>query len=370
LGACSGGGISGPGFPPAGPPQQPSAIGTGHVKVALILPLSAAGTAGAAAQSLRNAGEMALAEFRGPNIQLLVKDDAGNAYAAQQAAQQAVEEGAEIILGPLFAQSVSSVGQVARPRGIPMIAFSTDSNVAGRGVYLLSFLPESDVGRIISYSVAVGKRSLAALIPDNAYGSVVEGALKQTASRRDARIVGIEHYQLDKARIQDPVRWLGPSIASADALFIPDGAEGVSAVVEALTANGGKKVQLLGTGLWDDPRIFADANLHGGLYAAPEGSGFRSFAARYRAKFNQDPVRTATLAYDAVALVAALVKTQGEQRFSEQVLTNPSGFAGTDGVFRFRADGTSERGLAVMRVTSSGGQVVSPAPRAFSGSAI
>jgi ABC-type branched-subunit amino acid transport system substrate-binding protein len=76
-------------------------------------------------------------------------------------------------------------------------------------------------------------------------------------------------------------------------------------------------------------------------------------------------VRTATLAYDAVALVAALVKTQGPQRFSEQVLTNASGFAGIDGVFRFRPEGPNERGLAVLRVAPSGGQVISPAPHSF-----
>ena len=110
-------------------------------------------------------------------------------------------------------------------------------------------------------------------------------------------------------------------------------------------------MQLLGTGLWDDPRIFSDARLHGGWYAAPDSTGFRNFSARYRTRYDQDPVRTATLAYDAVALVAALVKTQGPQRFSEQVLTNSSGFAGIDGLFRFRTDGTNERGLAVMRVT-------------------
>ena len=146
----------------------------------------------------------------------------------------------------------------------------------------------------------------------------------------------------------------------------------VPSVVQALTAAGldTKRVQLLGTGLWDDPRIFSDSTLQGGLYAAPDGTGFRNFAARYRTRYGQDPVRTATLAYDAVALVAALVKTQGPQRFSDQTLTNSSGFAGIDGLFRFRRDGTNERGLAVLRVAPGGGQVVSPPPRAFGNSGI
>jgi ABC-type branched-subunit amino acid transport system substrate-binding protein len=205
------------------------------------------------------------------------------------------------------------------------------------------------------------------MVPDNAYGSVAEGALQQNAARLGVRIVALEHYQADKARLENPARTIAQATASADALFIPDGADGVSAAVAALNGANAKKIQLLGTGLWDDPRVFADPNLQGGLYAAPDGAGFRGFAGRYRAKFGQDPVRTATLAYDAVALVAALVKTQGAaQRFSAEVLTNPSGFAGIDGVFRFRPDGTNERGLAVLRVTPTGGQVVAPAPRVLS----
>src|SRR4029077_7760476 len=192
---------------PAAPSAQPeSAIGAGRVKVGLILPLSGSGNAAVAAQSMRNAAEMALAEFNNPDLQLLVKDDAGSAPGAQQAAQQALDEGAEIILGPLFALSVGPVGQLARSRNVPVIAFSTDANVAARGVYLLSFLPESDVERIVGYAAGQGRRSFAALIPDNAYGSVAEGAFKQAVARRDGRVVALERYPADKAKMQAPVK--------------------------------------------------------------------------------------------------------------------------------------------------------------------
>src|SRR5207302_1665902 len=167
--------------------------------------------------SMKNAAELALSEFNNPNLQLLVKDDGGTAPGAQQAAQQAIGEGAEIILGPLFAHSVGAAAQIARTRGVPVIAFSIDANVAATG-------------------------------------------------------------------------------------------DAVTSIVQMLGASGldRKRVQLIGTGLWDDPKIFADASLHGAWFAAPDPAGYRNFAGRYRAKFGQDPVRTATLAYDAVSLVAAL----------------------------------------------------------------
>ncbi len=358
--------------PQSAPPAPETTLGTGQIRVALILPLSAAGNAGIAGQAMRNAAEMALAEFNSPNIQLLVKDDGGSADGARLAAEQSLNEGCEIILGPLFAQSVGIVGQVARSRNIPVIAFSTDANVASRGVYLLSFLPESDVARIVQYAASTGKRSYAALIPDNAYGTVVEAAFKQDVARRGGQLVALEHYPHDKAGMAVPIRTVAQAAVRADAIFIPDGGDAVPDVVQGLVAGGvnTKRIQLLGTGLWDDPRIFSTPALDGGWYAAPDGAGYRNFAARYAARFKQQPVRTATLAYDAVALIAALAKTQGAQRFSAEVLTNPSGFSGIDGLFRFRADGTSERGLAVLRVTPSGAQTLSPAPRSFGASGI
>jgi ABC-type branched-subunit amino acid transport system substrate-binding protein len=379
LSACSGGGMpsidifNSKSPPPAaaGDQNAQGAIGAGQIKVALLLPLSAPGNAGVAGQSMRNAGELALAEFNNPNIQLLVKDDGGSAQGAQQAAQQALDEGAEIILGPLFAHSVTQAGQIARSRGVPVIAFSTDSNVAGRGVYLLSFLPESDVDRVVEYAIAQGRKSFVALIPDNAYGSVVEAEFKQVVARKNGRVVALERYPADGGgRIADAARQIAQAASRADAIFIPDSGDGVVAAAQALAANGLnlKRLQAIGTGLWDDPRIFSEPSADGGWYPAPDSAGFRAFSTRYRAKYGQEPVRTATLAYDAVALVAALVKTQGEKRFAPETLTNASGFAGIDGVFRFRADGTNQRGLAVLKVTPSGGQVVSPAPRSFGGS--
>jgi branched-chain amino acid transport system substrate-binding protein len=374
LAACAGNGLSGSDFfsssQPAGQPQAGTEIGEGKVKVGLILPLGAAGNAGVTAQSMRNAAELALGEFNSPDVQLLVKDDGGSAPGAQQAAQQLIDEGAEIILGPLFAHSVAPVGQLARARGIPVIAFSTDSNVAAPGVYLLSFLPESDVERLIGYAAQQGKRSYAAAIPDNPYGTVVEAAFKQAVGRRNGRIVAFERYTVDRTQMDGVVKNLAQGARAADAIFIPDTADTVPHVVQTLNANGvdTRKAQLLGSGLWEDPQIFSSLVLEGAWYAGPDSTGFRNFSGRYRGRYGQDPVRTATLVYDAVALVAALAKTHGQKRFTADVLTNTSGFNGIDGLFRFRRDGLNQRGLAVMQVSPTGGQVISPAPRAFSGS--
>lgn len=378
LSGCGGSSISGlPGFgagdpkPPAGQ-QQPTAaapvgttIGAGRVRVGLILPLTAGGQGAVVANALRNAAEMALAEFQGADLTLLVKDDRGTAEEAQAAAQNALAEGAELIIGPLFAPTVQAVGQVARAANRPVIAFSTDTSVAARGVYLLSFLAENDVERIVTHAISQGKRSFAALVPDTAYGKVVEAAFQQVAGTRGARVVAIERYQQDPAKIREAVGRLGPALAQSDALLLPDGADMLQVIGQALQATGydPRKVKPLGTGVWNDPRTFGIAQLQGGWFASPDSGGFNAFAARYQQRFNTPPTRTATLAYDAVSLVAALARTQGSQRFSEAVLTNQSGFAGADGVFRFRADGPNDRGLAVLEIRNGTSVTISAAPR-------
>ena len=350
---------------PTAPQQAEIPVIPGKVRVGLILPLTAPGNAGVAGGALKNAAEMAIAEFNGSKVQLLVKDDRGTPDGAREAAQQAIAEGAEIIVGPLLAPSVQAVGQVARGSNRSMIAFSTDATVASRGVYLLSFMPESDVDRIVDFAVTRGKNSIAALIPNTAYGNVVAAAFQEAAARRNVRVPALERY--DRGTLDGAVRRIAAVGDQANALFVPESGDGMAAVGQALAGAGisSPRMQLLGTGVWDDPRVLSVKAIQGGWYAAPEKAGFNAFASRYRARFGSEPTRIASLAYDAVFLVDALYGKLGSQGFSDATLTNPEGIVGTDGLFRFRQDGTNQRGLAVLAVGAGTAQTISPAPRAF-----
>jgi ABC-type branched-subunit amino acid transport system substrate-binding protein len=199
MAGCAGGldGLVGPGSD-APPPNTPTGdvIGNGSVKVGLILPLSSA-NGQAAALSLRNAAQMAISDFSGgqSSIQLLVRDDKGTPDGARQAAQELLGEGVELIIGPLFAPSVQAVAAVARPAGKPVIAFSSDAGAAQRGVYLLSFLPQSDVQRVVTFAGSRGKRSFSALIPQTPYGNVVEAEFQQVANQGGRRVATVARYQ-------------------------------------------------------------------------------------------------------------------------------------------------------------------------------
>jgi branched-chain amino acid transport system substrate-binding protein len=369
LSACvspTGGPAEAPAKPQAAAP--PTAIGSGRVKAALILPLSAQGNLGAAGKSLKNAAELAVSEFQGSDVQLIVKDDGGTAEGARLAAEEAIADGVQVIIGPLIAPAVQAVGQIARPAGKPVIAFSTDASVAASGVYLLSFMPESDVDRIVDFAASKGKRSIAALIPETSYGTVVAGAFQEASARRGIRVAALERFKPgDRAAIDAAVKRIAALGPQADALFLPENGEGMALIAPALTSNGidNQRLQLLGTGVWDDARVLKQPALQGGWFAAPDKSGYTAFAGRYRARYGAEPSRIAPLSYDAVFLVSALVSKYGAAAFSEATLTQSDGIVGTDGLFRFRPDGTSQRGLAVLQVTNGAATTLSPAPRSF-----
>ena len=347
---------------PAAPVGQ--TYGTGAVRVGMILPLTQNGAPSALGQALSNAAQMALADGGAGDITLMVLDDRSTPDAAASAAQAEVKAGAQILLGPLFAASVRAAAGVAKSANVPVIAFSTDATTASDGVYLLSFLVETYVDRIVDFAVSKGKKNLAALAPDNDYANVALAAFKIEAARVGANVVAVERYQPGQAA--GAVAALMREAPNVDAVFVPEQAEALPSVANAI-GTAGLKTQWLGTGVWNDPKVAALPSMQGAWYSAPESSGFNAFAKRYRAKYNADPPRLATLAYDAVSLTAALAHTQNAERYKPSVLANPSGFNGADGVFRFRANGLNDRGLAVVQIGGGGVQVISPAPKSFAG---
>jgi branched-chain amino acid transport system substrate-binding protein len=348
--------------PPAGGPLVGEKLGSGPVRVGMILPLTQNGGASAIGVSMRNAAQLAIDDSGSSYITLMVEDDHSTPDGAAQAAQSELGAGAQLILGPVFANDVRSAAAAVKSAGRPMIAFSTDVTVAAPGVYLLSFLIQGYVDRILQYAVSTGKKSFGILAPQNDYGNVAAQRFQEMAGNVNAQVAVTARYST--GQIATAAGQVAAVQGQIDALFIPEQADAMAAVAAAL-GPAGVKTKFLGTGVWNDARVLKLPQMQGAWFSAPDNSGFDAFAQRYKAKFNSDPARLATLAYDAVTLAAALAHGGAPDPYNQAALTNISGFNGADGVFRFRADGTNERGLAVMEIADDGAKVISPAPRSF-----
>jgi ABC-type branched-subunit amino acid transport system substrate-binding protein len=315
---------------------------------------------------MMKAAELALFDANNKDILLMSAAENGTPADVATATQQLIDEGAEIIVGPVFAQSVSAVAPIARDRGVPVLAFSTDTTVAGNGVYLLSFLPQNEVRRVVAYAATHGYKSFAGMIPETSYGDVVGDAFKTAVSQSGAQIVDIERFSPSAGAIVEPAAAIAK--AHPDAVLIAQGGSLLRGIVPALVYDGIDRnaVRFLGTGLWDDPSIGREPQLNGGWFAAPEPDSDGAFNAKYKATFGAQPPALATLAYDAISLVDLLSTGTPYHRFTRDALIDPNGFAGVDGIFRFNADGTVERGLAVLSVEPGGTfKVIDPAPRTF-----
>jgi ABC-type branched-subunit amino acid transport system substrate-binding protein len=353
---------------PTGPAISGDVLGTGTVRVALLLPKTAPGNGASLALAMQNAASLGMTDFTNNDLTVLVKDTGGTAEGAAAAARQAISEGAELILGPVFAAEVGGVGPAARAASVPVIAFSSDPSVAAAGVYILGFLVDGQVRRVVSEAAKSGRKSIAAIMSQSAFGNLAEAALRQEAGRYGMRVVTVERFAAGGEATSAAA--IAAVASQIDCLLVPEGAGVAPAIARALRSAGVDltRIKLLGTGVWNDPAVYNDASLTGGWFPSPEVSGFSAFASHYRSTYGSEPPLTASLAYDAVVLAAGLAKTAGAQRFQLSVITNPEGFlSSVNGLFRFNAFGTNDRGLAVYEVTGSTPSLVSAAPRAFTG---
>jgi ABC-type branched-subunit amino acid transport system substrate-binding protein len=340
-----------------------------HTKVALLLPLS--GEQAALGESLLQAAQLAIFEAPDAGVALIVRDSGDSPFRAAQAAEEAIGEGAELILGPVFGSSVTAVAPVAKAAGVSVVSFSTDKSVAQPGAFVMGILPGIQVQRVVGYASRQGLQRIAALLPQSPYGQTVREALEAAARGSRAQVVRVDFYDPRALDASTAVGQTGQFISgggAVDALLVPETGERLHGIASQFSSFGidPTRIRLLGSTLWDeDPGLAHNPVLVGGWYAAPDPSAWRDFRGRFRAAYGVEPPRLATIAYDATLLAILLAGGPNGPEFSSVALTDPAGFAGVDGIFRFKPDGTVERGLAIMEVRDGFVDVREPAPQSF-----
>ncbi|MDA8544831.1 penicillin-binding protein activator [Alphaproteobacteria bacterium] len=408
--------------------------------VGLLLPLSdERDTIRALAGHLYNGAQLALfdAPINGGATDLVISlhDTKGTPTGAQEAAKAAIAAGSDVIVGPLFSSSVSAIQPVLAGRDVPGFAFSNDARTAMDGLWLLGFLPEQNIDRIVSEAIAQGLTRFGALVPEGLFGERIGASFAASVDRFGGTIVQSETYPPDAQGMFDPVRRLArfdqrkaahegemarlvqealtllprrtdpetglniappegteavfkslgddaPELLSAyealslvetlgdipyDAVFMPEGGLALRNLAPLLPYFDidPRRVKFIGTGLWDDPTLSQEPPLHGGWYAAAPNKNWSGFAARYEKTYGAAPPRLASMAYDAVSLAARLSAFSTDAPFRTDLLTDPNGFSGIDGIFRLKPGGLNERGLTVQEVTRSTSREISRPPASF-----
>jgi ABC-type branched-subunit amino acid transport system substrate-binding protein len=345
-------------------PTAESAVPAGPVRVGLLLPLT--GDAAGIGADMLDAAQLALFDMGGDDILLLPRDTGDSPDGAVQAAQQALDAGAQLLLGPLFGQSTPSVAALAAQRNVRVLAFSNDASVAGRGAYVLGYRPEEQVQRVVSYARAQGKQRIAALVPDDAYGRRTLDAWRMAGAGATGAAAMYPVSTGDAA--SEIQRMVGPDAGpdAADALLLPDTGVRLQTLLGLLSYYRFDPLttRLLGTMRWrDDSVARSDPTMRGAWMAAVDPQDAAAFASIFANAYGREPNALAGLAYDATALAAVLARSR--QPIDDVALTAPEGFAGRLGIFRLLPSGIAEHGLAVVELNGGDELVVDPAPRSF-----
>lgn len=368
--------------------------------IALLLPLSGANAA--LGKALLDAATLAAFDIGDEAFTLLPRDTAGTPEGAAAAADEALKAGARLIIGPLFGAEVPGVAGLAASAGVNVVTLSNDRTVARPGVYVLGLSPQGQIERVVAYARSRGLQRFAGLLPGNAFGAAAEEALRR-ALDSEAQVAQIERYDPAAADVTPVVRRFASyesrrnallaqrkelegredeisrqalrrlegldtyGEVGFDAVLLPDFGDRLLSLAPLLPYYDvdPARIRFLGSAFWEDPRITREPALIGAWFPAPPPDARADFVRRFRQIYGREAPRIATLAYDAVALAAVLARGEAGPDFSAPAIANPNGFAGTDGIFRFRGDGTAERGLAVLEVRRDGFRTISPAPEDF-----
>jgi ABC-type branched-subunit amino acid transport system substrate-binding protein len=346
------------------------------VPVALLVPRSGPNDGPALSQSLENAARLAIGDLQGAQIDLRVYDTAGQPQQAATAAVQAVQDGAKIIIGPVFAQSAAAAGRAVAPRGINVLSFSNNTAIAGGNVFVLGSTFDNTANRLVRYAVSRGRGDIVIAHAQDASEEAGRDAILRAIQANGASVAGVTGFELSQQGVINAVPRISAQTRSsgADAIFLTSGSSGaIPFLAELLPENGVNpaNVQYIGLQRLDIPETARTlSGLQGAWFALPDPGLASQFGARYQAAYGAPPHPIAGLAYDAVAAIGALVSQGQANALTGKALTQPSGFAGVNGVFRLLPNGTNERALSVAQIQNNQVIVIDPAPRSFGGAGL
>jgi len=342
------------------------------VPVALLVPFGSSESNHAIlATSLQNAAQLAVSDLDGVQIELRVYKTAGSADAAAAAAKRAADEGAKIILGPVFADAANAAGNAVSSRGISVLSFSNNTEIAGGNVFILGHTFENTAQRLVSYAASQGLGNVLVVHANNLTGQIGRKAVERAAAATGATYTGAASYEFSQQGVISAVRDIAQQVRNTDTntlIFASDTAGALPILVQLLPENGidPKEIKFMGLTRWDIPtQTLSLGGLQGGWFALPDPALAGSFRDRYVTAYGQPPHPLAGIAYDGVAAIGALLASGDTNPLSRERLTQSKGFVGVNGVFRLMPNGTNQRGMAVVEIENNRIKVIDPAPRRF-----
>ncbi|UOA25719.1 penicillin-binding protein activator [Pseudosulfitobacter sp. DSM 107133] len=344
------------------------------VPVALLVPRgSGSASDDLLATSLENAARLAMRDLSGVTIDLRVYATAGNAATAANVATQAVNDGAKIIIGPLYAEAANAAGVAAARAGVNVLAFSNNTTIAGGNVYVLGPTFQTTANRLVNFAARQGKSRIVVVSAQDVAGQLGRNAIENAIAGSGATLAGSVDYPLSQQGVIDAVPRIKATMDSsgADAVFMTSSTASALPLLAQLLPEAGIQpsvTQYIGLTRWDIPSpTLTLPGLQGGWFALPDPARSAAFRAKYQATYGSAPHPIAGLGFDGIAAIGALIAKGNSNALTGAALTQGAGFQGASGIFRLRSDGTNERGLAIATIRNNQVAIIDAAPQSFGG---
>ncbi|MEP2641314.1 penicillin-binding protein activator [Roseobacter sp.] len=359
-------------LPGAGFGNGPGITPGDAVPVALLVPGGSGQTTDEIlAQSLENAARLAMRDLNGAAIDLRVYQTGGDAATAAAQAEQAVDDGAKIILGPVYAASANAVGNAVADDGVTVLSFSNNAAIAGGNVFVLGQTFKNTAERMVGYASSQGKQRYVIVHAQDSAGTQGRDAISAAVNTQGGAVVGTVGYALSQQDVIAAIPQIKSAVQgnSADAVFMTTDTASALPLLSQLLPEAGvssETSQFIGLTRWDiPPQTLSLPGVQGGWFAGPDPAASAAFSGQYQGAYGSLPHPIGGLAFDGIAAIGALVSQGNPDALTPAALTQNAGFRGASGVFRLRADGTNERGLAVATIIDSQVTILSSAPQSF-----
>ena len=355
-------------------PPKPDGI----MRIALLLPKS--GENAVLGNELQRGAELALFSLRNSQIELLVFDTVEKG--AGVAAREAVVAEADIIVGPLFSDAVVLARQVAATHGVPMLALSNNTAIAGRGSWLFGYLPEQQVDILLGHALTVGRNKVGIIAADDVFGQRLARHARKRLGQfglEPEDFITLTAAQLaSEDQLKNAVKRFTGYTPPADDEDTPAASELPPPRFDAVLFAGSadfalrtapvlayydadpERVLYLGNAQWNQRRILMEPSLQGGLFASRPTDRDDAFNALWSDALGGRPGALARLSFDAMAMAAILA---GQKRETwNAALETGSGYNGFSGAYRLMPDGGNRRSFEIRQVSGGVSTIFQPAP--------
>ncbi len=346
-------------------------------RAAMLLPLS--GASEKVGESLQNAALLSKLERPNDGLSLHFYDTKGTADGAQEALNEALMNHPDLIIGPVFSSEVKAVA--SENPSASVISFTSDTNAVTSDVFTMGLLIPAQVNRMIQFACESGKRELAVIGPENKTGEIVMNTLSEAIKTcPDMILKKVSLYDPKTINLDPAVSKIAPPFIDTRKkdlteeekyqLSLPP-SERIDFDALFIYEEGAKAQQLASLLAYYDvtPSVvdvyglavlkqIQDKNLEGAYFPDMPQEKWLEFEKKYQTVFGQKPHPLASFGYDAVSLASYLSMINAYEK-----ITDPIGYTGINGQFRFLPNGTNQRLLEVYRIQSKGKhQKVSSAP--------